>query len=63
MKTFQTHDPSMVEDLVVVLRQMGYVAHRAGIATVDAYVRAPRRRSRIRFDRPSNRGAGELRSA
>ncbi|MDP8911397.1 MAG: hypothetical protein M3M94_04965 [Actinomycetota bacterium] len=49
MKIFRTKNPRQVDDLVVVLRQMGYVAHRSGISTVEAYVRSPRNRSRLVF--------------
>lgn len=50
MKTFRAKDPAVVEDLVAVLREMGFVAHRSGLSTVDAYLRAPRdARCRISF--------------
>ena len=60
MKIFKTKNPRQIDDLVVVLRQMGYVAHRSGISTVEAYVRAPRRRSRLMFAASS---ASEQRAA
>ena len=61
MKIFQTKNPRQVDDLVVVLRQMGYVAHRSGISSVEAYVRSPRQRSRLVFgasSAPEQRATG-----
>ncbi len=49
MKTFRIPDPDRAEDLVLLLRQMGYVAHRSGFTSVDAYVRADRGTSRVMF--------------
>ena len=61
MKTFRTKDAANLRDLVIVLREMGYVAHRSGIASVDAYVRAPRSRARIMFrDQNGERSNGSL---
>ena len=56
MKIFRTKNPRQVEDLVVVLREMGYVAHRSGISTVEAYVRSPRNRSRLLFGQSAATG-------
>ena len=49
MKTFRTKNPAQLDELVLVLRQMGYVAHRSGIASVEAHVRSPCKRSRLIF--------------